>query len=57
MNTAEAIEEFSKRPDLEFMIAATEDLLLRVKGEQREMLTDLLPVLRAALARRNETRT
>jgi hypothetical protein len=54
MNTAEAIEMFAKRPDLEYMIAAAEDLISRVKGAQLEMLTDLLPVLRAALERRNQ---
>lgn len=45
----EHIEVFSKRPDLEFMISATEDLLETVTGSQREMLVELLPLLRAAL--------
>jgi len=55
MNTAEAIEAFSKRPDLDLLLAAAEDHARTATGGALELLTDLLPVLRAAVERRDTT--
>jgi len=56
MNDAEfeeAVQRFSKRPDLQLLISASETMLRPDLSEPKtELLTGLLKILNAALARR-----
>lgn len=54
VTASEMIQTFSKRPDLPLLIAATKAHIETAHGVGLELLTDLLPILNAALERQTE---